>query len=1243
MTEIFTDNSGNTYSLFSTVGSNTIINPGITGGLTYFFNNITAGVTYEFVVVAYNGDGYTGYAGPNVIFLHPFTLIYAYGSTPYGYAFGVTWPTEYNNQKGLEYYYPHISYYPAFLGPDPAVVLNKTYSMANDTVTVYGWTGIGSLIDNYYNFNFDNAYLRQPHVPADFTFGATGHGITLYANQIIQAYSWIPPQHRQLHSSKSWSAYNTVSGICGAEWNLQRFNYLTRGNSFTNWSFSSGATFNSYGHTGPNGVTTGTLAASKIIFSGTSIPLLSKTCSIPVGGWTYTASIFIQGITANSALSMSIAGASAVFEDGLKTLGTAWNRYQVIFNVQNPTTVTLEIHGNDGTPGITWASEVNIWGGQIEQANGLSLSSAAYPYFIETGSSAASVISSSGTKAFWLARKTEYVEKELRNLFNYFVANGFTMGAMTIDDEGYYQYFTEGFNSLFTDYVWEYNSLYQNESATGNTWFISTTGICAQPKCMLQKTSRFGVTGVTNFRDLLLLRGFTTNASSTGYIDALNFKKLNNKNAISNNDPRQFMASVFNQAMTEMISYFVEDGMVTPFKELMLGNTLDTTSLISNYGYVDNYVAFVGNTYTGLSGSAITTTLSNFTIPNIQTLFQNTDSTGLVSTQNILNSFYRFEGDIGYSIKALSYNKCGNYSAPSVYGTWHGSGPGYGYYLYDSLEYPGGTAITDNMEARSVFDWNNSARSLNYYGYTGATWANIGQAAYTVSSFMTGRTRTKQVHVPGIWRGITMSNGNGSTFSCTSCFDSNSATYTGVSAGRGVTCLGCNDQTTYTIDYFMNSLWGITQATEYLSPVSIIPASLRAAYNGYKQGQLTQEWASKDNGQTPSKYFSPCGTPIPGVTLVPGTIYKDYDTHWYWMGWLGFITDLGQHRESATTRVYEALEKRNRLGDPSIEQDPYTIWVHTPTYALQGILNTWVNGPNYEYRHDITSYGYLRPLGITYDLITWYFSDTGQYQNRGATVFYGDINHYWAENIRHAYLHKIISIEQWGAPTYGTVVSPGRNTQTYRYNQPWEKGTWAKSYGDMRGLIDNPNEIRAILGNDKVFTPPASFLPGTSGCTLGGVCAPMGYKLCGERINTLLRECNVLGGGMVHETMYLAPINWAEKEYAFSGAQLRDGRYLWRITFLNKATQPIYVKGSRFGDASGITYNITGVTNFIDNANHEKGIWWSSNSYELPIVTNPPLTPNNGLPPGTTTWNGTDKAGSSPQFPYGIANTSVLF
>jgi hypothetical protein len=446
----------------------------------------------------------------------------------------------------------------------------------------------------------------------------------------------------------------------------------------------------------------------------------------------------------------------------------------------------------------------------------------------------------------------------------------------------------------------------------------------------------------------------------------------------------------------------------------------------------------------------------------------------------------------------------------------------------------------------------------------------------------------------------------------------------------------------------MNDLWGITQASESLSPVGIIPASLRAAMYGLTQGQLSAEWAIDNSGAKPSEYFTPCGTPIPGVTMVPGTIYRDYDTHWYWMGWLGFMSDLGQHRESATTRVYEAVEERNRTGNPSVSQKPYDVWVHTPTYALQGILNTWLTNwsgvTNYpEYRHNITSYSYLKPLGITYDLVTWYYDDAGAYLNKGATVFYGDINHYWAENIRHAYLHKVITFDQWGDAAYGCVVSPGRTTQTYRYNQPWEKGTWALSSGDQRGLIQNPNEIRSILGNDKVFLAPAPSLAGTSGCTLGGVCAPMAYKLIGQRLDTLINEVNTQGNGMVQETMYLAPINFAEKEYAISGAQLTTGMYLWRITFLNKATQPIYVKGSRYGDQTGVTYNVVGVTNFIDNPNHEKGIWWACNAYELPIVTNPPVTPNNGLPPGTTTWNGLSGAGSSPQVPLGVANTSVLF
>jgi len=1193
----------------------------------------------------------------------PNKIVYSYGVAPYGYVFGISWPTQYNDTKGLTFYYPYVGYYPAFLGPQRSLIENRTFSMVNDSVNEFGWTGHGTLVDNYYNFAFDVDYLRQPNVPANFNFGATAHGITLYADQIIGAYSWIPPENREFHSSKSWSAFNTVSGIPGAEYNLSRFNYLTQGNSFTNWTFTGGATFvNVVGLTGPNGVTSGTLKGHRINFPGASTPKIARSVTLPTAGWTYTASVFMQGLTANDLVTLNVVGASGASFLGTKVLGTTWGRYQVVFGAQNPGTVTFEISGSTGAAG-QWASAFNIWGAQVEQANGVKgdgfrtvseRADAAYrdspSYYIDTGATPASTIAGSGQKSFWLARKAQYVEKELRNLFSYMLSRGFTMGTLTFDDEGYYQFFTEAQNSLLDAYVWEYNTLYQNESAGGNTWFINQTGICAQPKCMLERTSRFGQQGVTNFKDLLLLRGFTTNPSATGFINDLNYRAFTNKNAISSSDPRAFLGNVFNQAMQEMISYFIEDSVMNPFREMMLGNSADTTAVMSNYGYVDNYVAFVGNTYTDSQGNAIVAGTTNFALPNIKTLFDAVGSDSLVTSKTIIDSFFRFEGDNSYSTRTLSYNKSGNYSSPSAYGTWQSGAPGYGNYWYDSQQYPstgglpGASNLTGNMGARQVFDWQNASRPLNYYGYTGSTWANAGQAAYTIAGFATGRTRAKQVHVPGIWRGITMAGGAGQTFTCSFCFDSNSATYTGVSAGFGVTCLGCNDQQTYTVDYFMNSLWGITQATESLAPVGIIPASIRAAQRGYRQGQLTQEWARDAGGASPVSYFTPCGTPIPGVTLLPGTIYRDYETHWYWMGWLGFMSDLGQHRESATTRVYEAIEKRNRLGDASIPQDPYTVWVHAPGYCLQGILNTWVNGPQYDYRHDITSYSYFRPLGVTYDLITWYFNDTGSYQNKGATVYYGDINHYWAENIRHAFLHKTIAIDQWGAGTYVSTVSPGRTTQTYRYNSPWEKGSWQRSAGDVRGKIDNPDEIRSMLGNDKVFTPPVgpNTFPGASGCTLGGVCAPMAYKLGGQRINTLVAECNDQAGGMVHETMYLAPINWAEKEYAISGAQLTNGTYLWRITFLNKATQPIYVKGSRYGDVTGVTYNIAGVTNFIDNPNHEKGIWWACTAYELPIVTNPPVTPNNGLPPGTTTWNGIDGVGS-PGFPTGIANTSILF
>lgn len=56
--------NGNTYTLGATVGPIS----GNTGTTSYFFSNLTNGLTYYFVVVAYNYSGYSGYAGPIAVY-----------------------------------------------------------------------------------------------------------------------------------------------------------------------------------------------------------------------------------------------------------------------------------------------------------------------------------------------------------------------------------------------------------------------------------------------------------------------------------------------------------------------------------------------------------------------------------------------------------------------------------------------------------------------------------------------------------------------------------------------------------------------------------------------------------------------------------------------------------------------------------------------------------------------------------------------------------------------------------------------------------------------------------------------------------------------------------------------------------------------------------------------------------------------------------------------------------------------
>lgn len=71
MTEIFTDNLGNTYLFGTTYDPNTVVNPGVVGPVLQTFTGLCAGTTYEFILISFNGLGYSGYAGPITVYTLP--------------------------------------------------------------------------------------------------------------------------------------------------------------------------------------------------------------------------------------------------------------------------------------------------------------------------------------------------------------------------------------------------------------------------------------------------------------------------------------------------------------------------------------------------------------------------------------------------------------------------------------------------------------------------------------------------------------------------------------------------------------------------------------------------------------------------------------------------------------------------------------------------------------------------------------------------------------------------------------------------------------------------------------------------------------------------------------------------------------------------------------------------------------------------------------------------------------------
>lgn len=756
----------------------------------------------------------------------------------------------------------------------------------------------------------------------------------------------------------------------------------------------------------------------------------------------------------------------------------------------------------------------------------------------------------------WLKRKMNFARAELKAAYSVMGACGFTMGSLELDDEFYNNFDFRGANETAYRTVF----LYPQNSITGATWYANYTGISATPDCYVLE-------GITSFKQFLITLGWTSNASLPWkFVDGITFlggAGGEPGNAAANGSSSQWQGSELFYALRDWVAGYNTD-LINDFK-LAFGLTQDNNSL-SAYGY---YITNVGT--------------FNYN-PNNQ------------ATSNTLTGY-----------KFMSPNE----AVPYPYATSASSREVIRYYAFDKHDVVGGFAGTGtrrsgNMDSIHTYGNNVSLTTFdmtydrdlylsgNSYGtvYGGKTFGIEPVYAFHFGGFgaadrISGnRLRT---WYPSQYLGNTTTVGgqllqdpNGSyQYACTDPIGLSAATRFGGSCATNCPPTRCGNFGPNTLYWHLNPVWGINRdiliGNTAIGPANYVPIAGKDIVVGVTVGAYTvvrnrsrgsgggfTAWAADD--------FDPCGFAVPGNTLPPGSIYKHYWTHWYPVTWVALLSDISWGRHVALNNVYKAVIQRENPAQENTNsrwnkiQKPITVHFADQKWPGDDAFNE--PSKNGFTPTETTRYltPYYEPTGITYGI---YFYNTGGPGAKGVTVYTGEAGPFYYENIRHQYLHKMWKVAYWNPVSYSSTWSP-QGAQIYVENQMFPRSV--------------------------------------NGFTTFGVCGAIAMAQA-RKINDVVHECNTLGGGIVSETMYLVPVNHDEREYIISGAQLVNGNYLWRISFAHPVTNPsgIYIRGSVRGDATGVTYNVAGITNYIKIGNNKFGVWWTSDVYELPIVTNPPI------------------------------------
>jgi hypothetical protein len=775
----------------------------------------------------------------------------------------------------------------------------------------------------------------------------------------------------------------------------------------------------------------------------------------------------------------------------------------------------------------------------------------------------------------WLKRKINFIRAELNTVHRYMGSSGFTCAHFEFGDELFS--FSPGLGDMrgigtigaspavVAGGATFYNQLmYPNNSNNGSTWYASFNGICSAPDSLIAQ-------GITSYRAFLLNRGFTTNPSNWRFVDGLT--ALGNCTCSGNitigGSPREFLGQEYYAAWKDWLAYMVND-LIVDFKNIT-GISADN-SLSNDYNYYRTNAAvhdYIIPTPASQGNSAFLTYITKTSSDYVPF----TSPTSSNDSNQVATNYY------SYNDSALALG--------SIY-TDHMSKSG----DIDSISLYGVGNIDMTSTSFMLIDRNLDCRGNSYgYAFNGNTFGKSNVGAYDYYAMLSTRFSSNNAMynqtdarkwLPANYLGTTAP---GQLVTCYTCaetlgncgflkFDP-----TGNSGSRAANIVKVGfDRTPDFIGWHLNPLWGINLQTfnggATIGPANYVPMKGLEILNGLSMGQISKNRLGSGTTWSPvSEHFDACGNPFPGNTLPAGTYYNNYWTHWYSVGFMSLLTQIKMGRHLAVVNVNDAIKQRN---------DPTNYPGITGSYwnGIQKPINLWISTQKYTGEQDsvadnnpFRNFMYI-PQGITFN---YTLSTTTA---RGVTYVYGDVGPMYYEHIRHQYLNKVGKYSYYNPPDHYTTTSISSTPLYYTQNS-----VFPKYYPQAN--TTNPPRI--------------------GGITSFGVCGAMMLSDV-RKVNTVISECNTVGNGTVKETLYLAPVNMDERSYLISGAQKVNTNFLWRITFAHPATDPapIIVRGM----CSGITtaYNISGVTDYINNPNNKFGIWWNSGNLEIPIVENPPVS-----------------------------------